>query len=97
MAKTTTRCVDGRQACSIIRPLAVEPKETLSVSVDRSLLATLDEYCECLESPRAYVVQQMIAHVIAKDPKFAFWRAAKEQQAAAPAATKAAAQNGSRT
>jgi hypothetical protein len=52
-------------------------KERVDIKLERSVLATLDEYCRYMESDRDYVIGTVLAVVFRKDKGFVAWRAAQ--------------------
>jgi predicted transcriptional regulator len=53
----------------------VEPKDTLSLRLDRVLHDRLKQYCQFIESPKDYVISQALRQLFRKDREFAAWSA----------------------
>ncbi len=51
----------------------VEPKDTLSLRLDRVLHERLKQYCEFIQSPKDYVIGQALRQLFRKDREFAAW------------------------
>src|SRR5579862_5568848 len=51
----------------------VEPKDTLSLRLDRVLHERLKRYCEFIQSPKDYVIGQALRQLFRKDREFAAW------------------------
>jgi nucleoid-associated protein YejK len=51
----------------------VEPKDTLSLRLDRVLHDRLKQYCQFIESPKDYVISQALRQLFRKDREFATW------------------------
>jgi predicted transcriptional regulator len=45
----------------------VEPKDTLSLRLDRVLHERLKQYCQFIESPKDYVISQALRQLFRKD------------------------------
>jgi predicted transcriptional regulator len=63
----------------------VEPKDTLSLRLDRVLHDRLKQYCQFIESPKDYVISQALRQLFRKDREFAAWSASASSEQA-PAA-----------
>jgi hypothetical protein len=64
----------------------VEPRETLTCRVDRSIHAQLRQYATFIDSPKEYVVAQALERLFRSDKEFARWLAM--QEGAEPAGTR---------
>lgn len=53
-------------------------KERIDVKLERTLLETLDQYCQYLESDRDYAVSNVLMVAFKKDKGFATWRASSK-------------------
>lgn len=51
----------------------VEPKDTLSLRLDRVLHERLKQYCEFIQSPKDYVIGQALRRLFRKDKDFTVW------------------------
>jgi hypothetical protein len=53
-------------------------RERIDVKLERTLLETLDQYCQYLESDRDYAIANVLLVAFKKDKGFAAWRAAEK-------------------
>ncbi|HEY1760647.1 MAG TPA: hypothetical protein VGG72_35055 [Bryobacteraceae bacterium] len=51
-------------------------RERIEAKLDQTLVRTLEQYCQYLESDRDYVISQVLAIAFKKDTGFAAWLAA---------------------
>lgn len=58
----------------IIERLVTEEKKPLSVSLDESVAAALDQYCTYVNRPKGDVVQRMIMYVMEQDAGYQEYR-----------------------
>jgi predicted transcriptional regulator len=56
----------------------VEPRETLTCRVDRSIHEQLKEYAAFIDSPKEYVVAQALERLFRSDKEFVRWLAMRE-------------------
>jgi hypothetical protein len=52
-------------------------RERVEAKLDQSLVRTLEQYCQYLDSDRDYVISQALAIAFKKDIEFAAWIAAR--------------------
>jgi hypothetical protein len=62
---------------ALIKALQKIETETLSVSVEKSIIDDLKLYGEFINSPRPYVVQELLRDALRRDKDFQAWRDGK--------------------
>lgn len=61
-----------------IQPLKKPAEGELKVRIDADILSGLEEYCQFLESPKGYVVTEVLRKALRKDKAFTLWRTGRD-------------------